>query len=168
MSIGSEGILNSITAYSLPRHRDDPIVVRSAEDLTSAVDELVDAGNEYCNYMSVFVTDPAGVHAVYLGIGIHAANGSGSLLLQGEGGEYYTQGSDTSRAAVSYFDFGNERIFPGNSQIELGKLKRALIEFYDGHFVRPSCVKWQVWVGLEKDVDDVSDLPTSLADPWSS
>ncbi|MFD3703360.1 Imm1 family immunity protein [Nocardia sp. NPDC058658] len=168
MAIDLEEILSSITAYSLPEHRDSPLVIRSAKELATAVDELVGAGNEYCSYMSVFVDDPAGVHSSYLGIGVDSDRGCGSILFQGEDGEYYSRGTDTDCIAVCYFDFGNERTFPGNSQIEIGKLKQALIEFYDGHFRRPATVKWQVWAGLEEDAGDVSNLHTSLIDPWSS
>ncbi|MFD3596238.1 Imm1 family immunity protein [Nocardia sp. NPDC058640] len=161
--------MSLITAYSLPEHRDNPVVVGSADDLVAAVSELVDADNEYCSYMSVFVTNPAGAHTSYLGIGVDAARNCGSILFQGEGGEYYTQGADegSSEELVRYLDFGNERVFPRNSQIDINQLKQALVDFYDGNFSRSSSLKWQVWSGPEIDVGDVSDLPPNLTDPWS-
>lgn len=160
--------LNSINVYSLPHHRECPIIARSAEDLISAIDELIDADDEYCTYMSVFVIDREGFHVAYLGVGIHSDSGAGSILFQGRQGEYYTCGADSTCEAVVYFDFANERVFPGNSRINLKEIKGALLEFYADCLDRPLSVQWQTWSGIDSDTGTTSDLPAELLDPWIS
>lgn len=156
--------MRNLSVYYLPEHLESPIDPRSGQELVEAVDDFISSGDRFCTLMSAVVVEADGSHSVWLGVGYDPGSGLGSILLQSGEGEFYTKSECCRDATVSYFDFGNERVFPGNSQIGIRELKQALIQFFENQYHRPVDIEWQVW-SVSGGYGDIGSLE-SIDDPW--
>ncbi|GAM46699.1 hypothetical protein NSK11_contig00039-0001 [Nocardia seriolae] len=129
----------------LPEHRKNPIWPNSAEELVGIVDQFSTGERPSCTLMWIILTDDQDETSI-LFVGISPGASTGSLLFQGEEGQFFSKGLDDAEGIEEYFDFGECRRHPENSKIDISGVRAAVAEFYSISGKLPKCIEWQDYV----------------------
>lgn len=136
----------SAEAYFRHGHGPSPVVVHTAGDIDTLIDELLaePRSNSLADlYIRERPLNSAGFPDHELGVGVDAARGVGGLSHLGPDGTWYTLGARSDLGEVSYSYMGNDTPFPIDSEIPLDLVRRAAKEFLTSGGRRPTCVRWQ-------------------------
>jgi hypothetical protein len=135
----------SARAYYLREHLSAPLIVDEG-----AIDALLDAlltqsvSNSLLNlYIVERPLNDAGFPGHEFGVGVDAEREVGGLWYMGEGGSWYTLGSQSTREEVYYCYMNHDTSFPADSEISIDLIRQATKEFLASGGERPTCVQWQ-------------------------
>jgi hypothetical protein len=132
-------------AYYKRGHGENPVLLRTGEDVDSLVDALLvePFSNSMANLYIVERPRVNGFPDHEFGVAVDAEDGVGSLCYLGEGESWNSLGDRSTREEVVYFYMGSDREFPIDSVVGLDRVRQAAKEFLASGGQRPTCVQWQ-------------------------
>ncbi|MCX5105614.1 Imm1 family immunity protein [Streptomyces sp. NBC_00053] len=140
-----------VQAYYREQHADEPLVVRTPEDVDALIDALAN-GPEFENLAVLHSSErellPSGFPDHEFMVGADGERQVGVLSFMDEKNFVSLGSSGSGGAEVSYFVVENPTEFPATAEIPLALVRQAAKEFLSSGGRRPMCVQWQepeVW-----------------------
>lgn len=122
---------------------DEPISIRTAEDLDILLDRMASDGAGYAvpPLAELSRHDADGWAVAYVGVNVKI--GRGILTHSDPTGSVMSFNGSSTADSVTYDYMGHVREVPGNTEIPLADLRKAVHEFVTTNGARPTCVEWQ-------------------------
>ncbi|MER5501861.1 MULTISPECIES: Imm1 family immunity protein [unclassified Streptomyces] len=137
---------NRVEAYFHERHADEPLVVRTSEDVDVLIDALA-TGPEFENLAVLHSSEreilPSGFPDHEFMVGVDGERQVGVLSFVDEKNYVSLGSSGSGRGEVAYFVVENPTEFPATAEIPLALVRQAVKEFLSSGGRRPTCVQWQ-------------------------
>ncbi|MFB6772794.1 Imm1 family immunity protein [Streptomyces sp. NPDC056337] len=137
-------------AYYREEHAQDRAVI-TVEDVDNFVDSLLN-GPDSENLAELHSIDrpllASGFPDHEFLVGVNKELQVGVLGFMDETGNLVSLGRAAKQGNAAYYMVGNEREFPGRSEISIALVRQAVMEFLTSAGQRPTCIEWQepeVW-----------------------
>ncbi len=122
---------------------DDPISITSAADADALLDRMVTdgAGHEVPPLAELSRHDDDEWAVAY--VGVNVTTGRGIMTHSDATGSVMTTSDGEAADTATYDYMGHVRELPGNAEIPLADVRRAVHEFVTTNGTRPTSVRWQ-------------------------
>ncbi|WP_176740295.1 Imm1 family immunity protein [Streptomyces sp. Ncost-T10-10d] len=137
---------NRVQVYYCVQHADEPLVIRTPEDVDALIDALA-TGPEFENLAILHSSErellPSGFPDHEFMVGADGKRQVGVLSFMDEKNFVSLGSSGSNGGEVAYFVAGNPTEFPSAAEIPLALVCQAAKEFLSSGGRRPTCVQWQ-------------------------
>ncbi|MFF2329006.1 MULTISPECIES: Imm1 family immunity protein [unclassified Streptomyces] len=137
---------NRVQVYYCAQHADEPLIVRTPEDIDALIDALT-AGSEFENSAVLHSSErellPSGFPDHEFRVGVDGKRKVGVLSFMDEKNFVSLDSSGNTGGEVAYFVAENPTEFPATAEIPLALVRQAAKEFLSSGGQRPTCTQWQ-------------------------
>lgn len=141
---------NGVEGYYLHEHGDNPLILRTADDMNRVIDELLDQDWEHDTVALYHRDHPRNVRGLpdhEFWLVVDPQTRTGALRYTGgrgaAGGTWFSKGDSGKSGTVLHYYMGSDNEYPADSEIPLDLVRTAAREFLESGGQRPTSVTWQ-------------------------
>lgn len=137
------------TAYFTHDHGDNPVILRTADNVDTLVDAMLQ--ETATNSVAALYADDRPLRSDLpdheLRIAINAEAKVGGIRYAGgdSDGTWYVPGQTSARDEVFYYYMGHDEGWPQDSEVPIEQVRAAIKDFVARDGSRPSAFDWSVW-----------------------
>lgn len=127
--------------------QDDPVPVRTAEELDALLDEVAAMRGRVIVHLKVARPPSLDVRRMILDVGLNGDMGTGALFYRSPNGAWFSRGAapDPSVSELLYYYMNSDTEYPLDCEIPIDAVRRAAHEYLAAVDRRPSAPGWQVF-----------------------